>query len=284
MLFYAGISAVLGLLDRCCWFAYLTRESESCCRCPSTTEPATAPSIYGLGEKFLRALSTTIHPLNQLLKNNAQWRWTPECEAAFRSLKEQLSSSTVLAHYDSSLLLRLACDASSYGVGAVISHVFPDGSERPVAYGSRTLTKAEKNYPQIEREALSIIFGVKKFYQYVYGRKFTLITDHKPLVAILGPRKGLPALAAARLQHWAVTLSAYSYDVRFRPTEKHCNADGLSRLPLFDETSAPVENVSTASLFNVNQINSLPLKPEVLRIETAKDPILSKVLQFSLYG
>ncbi len=139
---------------------------------------------------------------------------------AFRSLKEQLSSRAILAHYDSSLPLRLACDASSYGVRAVISHVFPDGSEKPVAYGSHTLTKAEKNYPQIEKEALAIV--LKKFHQYIYSRNFTLITDHKPLVAILGPRKGLPALAAARLQHWAVTLSAYSYDVRFRPTEKHC--------------------------------------------------------------
>ena len=150
--------------------------------------------------------STTSYPLNQLLKKNVKRKWTAECEAAFHSLKEQLSSSAVLAHYDPSLPLKLACDASSYGVGAVISHEFPDGVERPVAYASRTLNRAEKNYPQIEREALAIVFGVKKFHQYVYGRKFILITDHKLLVTILGPTKGLPALAAARLQHWAVNF------------------------------------------------------------------------------
>ena len=238
-------------------------------------------NYYG---KFLQALSTTSYPLNQLLKKNVKWKWTAECEAAFHSLKEQLSSSAVLAHYDPSLPLKLACDASSYGVGAVISHEFPDGVERPVAYASRTLNRAEKNYPQIEREALAIVFGVKKFHQYVYGRKFILITDHKPLVTILGPRKGLPALAAARLQHWAVTLSAYNYDAQFRPTEQHCNADGLSRLPILGESSLQVENVSAASLFNIKQINSLPLKPEALRNETARDPVLSNVLRYTLQG
>ena len=100
----------------------------------------------------------------------------------------------MLAHYDSTLPVRLACNASQYGVGTVISHLLPDGTERPITYGSRTLNKAERNYAQIEREAAAIIFGIKKFHPYIYGRKFTLITDHKPLSSCL------PALAAARLQ------------------------------------------------------------------------------------
>ncbi len=95
------------------------------------------------------------------------------------------------------------------GVGAIISHVFPDGSERPVVLTSRTLTKSERNYVQVEKEALSLIFLVKHFHSYLYGRLFVLVTDHKPLTTILSPRKGIPSLAATRLQRWDWTLSVY---------------------------------------------------------------------------
>ena len=131
-------------------------------------------------------------------------------------------------HYNPTLPIRLAGDASAYGIGAVIAHVFPDGSERPVAFASRTLSQSERNYAQVEKEALSLIFGVKHFHSYLYG---TIITDNKPLTAILGEKKGIPPLAAARLQRWAWILSAYKYEIQFRPSGDHGNADGLSRLP-----------------------------------------------------
>ena len=108
-------------------------------------------------------------------------------------MKQQLSSKPILTHYDSTLPLKLACDASPYRVGAVISHVMPNGEENPIAFGSRTISKAEKNYAQVEKEALAIIFGVKKFHQYVFGQKFLLVTDHKPLTTILSPKANLPA-------------------------------------------------------------------------------------------
>ena len=129
--------------------------------------------------RFVPALSTTAHPLNNLLQHNVQWKWSKECQVAFCKLKIQLSSQPVLVHYNSSLPLILACDASQYGVVAVIAHAMPDGSEKPVAFGSRTLSKAEENYPQIEKEALGIVYGVKKFHQYVYVRTYCRqITNH----------------------------------------------------------------------------------------------------------
>ena len=136
-----------------------------------------------------------------------KWKWTAECETAFQTLKQQLTSTPVLVHYDVQLPIKLACNASAYGIGAVISHVMPDSSERAVAYGSRSLSKSEQNYSQLEKEALAIIFGVKKFHKFLYGRPFALVTDHKPLVTILGPRSPIPTLAAARLQRWALLLS-----------------------------------------------------------------------------
>ena len=134
--------------------------------------------------KFIPNLSTLLQPLNTLLQPNKPWRWSDECTKAFEEAKQAISSTPVLAHYNPKLPLTLAGDASAYGIGAVISHVMPDGSERPIAFASRSLSPSERNYAQIEKEALSLIYGVKRFHQYLYGRKFCLVTDHKPLLTI----------------------------------------------------------------------------------------------------
>jgi len=182
-------------------------------------------NYYG---SFVPNLSSLIHPLNALLRKDARWSWSSQCAKAFKEAKERLVSSQVLVHYDSNLPIVLAGDASAYGVGAVISHITPDGREHPIAFASRALSSSEQNYPQVEKEALSLIYGVKKFNCYLYGRKFTLETDHKPLTAIFGSKKGIPAMAAARLQRWAIQLGAYDYNIQFRSTQNHSNADGLS--------------------------------------------------------
>ena len=137
--------------------------------------------------KFIPDLASIIHPLTTLLHSDCKWNWSETCMQAFNLAKEKLVSSDVLVHYDPRLPIKVAGDASAYGVGAVLSHVMDDGSERPVAFASRTLTASERNYAQVEKEALALIFAVKKFHLYLYGRQFILVTDHKPLTAILGP-------------------------------------------------------------------------------------------------
>ena len=184
----------------------------------------------------------------------------------------------VLAHYDPSLSIVMAADASAYGIGAVISHRHSDGSEQPIAYASRTLTKSEHNYAQVEKEALSLIYGIKKFHQYLYGRHFIMITDHKPLLSILGPKHGVPPLAAARMQRWALSLSAYSYDIEFRPTDRHGNADGLSQLPLSDVV--PIGNPCNSTVFNLKQLESLPVTAQAVSSAMRTDPVLSKLLRY----
>ena len=233
--------------------------------------------------KFIPNLATLLNPLNELLRKDVQWKWTDQREQAFKQAKQCLTSPNVLVHYDPTLPIKLAGDASAYGIGAVISHTLPDGSERPIAFTSRTLNASERNYAQLEKEALSLIFGVKKFHEYLYGRRFTLLTDHKPLTTILGPKTGVPPLAAARLQRWALLLSACEYDLEFRPTAQHANADGLSRLPLSIIADAGTAT-SDSDVFNVGQIEALPVTAMQLRKVTRQDPILSKVVTFTRNG
>ena len=106
-----------------------------------------------------------------------------------------------------------------------------DGQERPVAYTSRTLTPAEKNYSQLEKEGLAIIFGVKKFHNYLFGRKFSIESDHQPLSYLFSETKGISQTALSRIQRWALTLSAYQYTIRHKSGTTLSNADALSRLP-----------------------------------------------------
>ena len=126
-------------------------------------------NYYG---KFVPKLSTLLAPLHRLLQKTATWTWGPDQQQAFDRVKEALTSDRVLAHYDPSLPLILACDASPHGVGAVLSHRLPDGTEKPVAFISRSLGPAEKKYSQLDKEGLAIIFGVRRLHQYLVGRHF----------------------------------------------------------------------------------------------------------------
>lgn len=100
--------------------------------------------------KFLPNLAMTLHPLNVLLQTGTKWKWSKECDRAFQETKRLITSDKLLTHYDPTQPIRLACDASPYGIGCVLSHMMKDGSERPVAFASRSLTKAEQNYAQID--------------------------------------------------------------------------------------------------------------------------------------
>ena len=166
---------------------------------PTPTNVTELKSFLGLlnyYHKFLPDLATQLAPLHNLLCQNAKWSWTCIHDEAFTQAKSLLHSSSLLVHYDENKPLIIACGASPYGVGAVLSHRMADGSELPVAYASRSLSPAEKKYSQLEKEALAVIFSVRKFHDYVYGRKFILYSDHKPLQYLLSESKQTPSHAS----------------------------------------------------------------------------------------
>lgn len=196
-------------------------------------------------------------------------------------VKQLVASDKVLVHYDPALPIRLACDASPYGLGAVLSHITADGVERPIAFVSRTLTTTERNYAQIDKEALGLYWATKKFFSYLYGRHFTLVTDHQPLVSIFHPTKAFPAMTAARLQRYAMFLAGLDYTIEFRESRRHGNADALSRLPLSTrDTNEP----DAADVFTLTQMEILPVTHAIISRALQRDPLLSRVYQLTSTG
>ena len=228
-----------------------------------------AVNYYG---KFIPDMATICKPLYMLLQKDIKWTWGKDQEGSFQALKDKLTSSPVLTVYDKNMPVILDCDASQYGLGAVISHVYSDGEERTIAYISRTLSKSELNYSQIDKEGAAIIFGIDKFKQYLFGRHFVLRSDNKALCKIFGSKGNIPVLAASRLTRWALILSMYDYDIQFRSTNRHCNADMLSRLPI--KSAIPAAKMNK---INQIQIDQLCVSAENVKEETEKDPQLSIV-------
>ena len=232
--------------------------------------------------KFLPNLSTTLRPLYILLLKHRKWTWGPEQEKAFNAAKQALQHNSVLVHFDPKKQLVLACDASPYGIGAVLSHVMEDGTERPIAYTSRTLNQAEQNYSQLEREALAIVSGVKKFHPYLYGRQFTIQSDHKPLSFLFHESKSIPPMASSRVQRWALALSAYQYNIEYKAGSRLCHADGLSRLP---RPATIINDGQTPEMtFLINHLSSTCMTALHIKEWTSKDKTLSQVKRFILIG
>ena len=158
---------------------------------------------------FIKQLSAKLRPLHHLLCSNVQWHWGKQQSDAFSNIRQIVSSPTIVVHFDPSKPLVLTTDASEYGIGPVLSHTTTYDEHSIVCY-SRTLSKAERNYSQLDKEGLAVIFGLGKSQKFVYGRHVEIITDHKPLITLFGEHKQIPVIISPRIQSWAITLSIYN--------------------------------------------------------------------------
>jgi hypothetical protein len=181
----------------------LSDKVEAIHKAPKPTSIQELKSYLGLlsyYSKFLPNVSSVLFPLYRLLRKDHPWMCGKEQQVAFEKSKKLLSSSSFLTHFDSNLPIVLSCDASAYGIGAVLAHRFPDGSEKPIGYASCTLNQAERNYSQLEKEGLSCIFGIKRFHSYVFGHPFQFVTDQKPLQSLFKAHSSILDQASARIK------------------------------------------------------------------------------------
>ncbi|XP_039447993.1 uncharacterized protein K02A2.6-like [Culex pipiens pallens] len=236
--------------------------------------------------KFIKEMHQLRRPLDLLLKKDAKWAWSDDCQRSFERFKELLKSDLMLTHYNPTLDIIVAADASQTGIGATIRHRFPDGSEKIIQHASRSLTPAEQAYGQIDKEALALVYAVTKFHRMLLGRRFVLETDHQPLLRIFGSHKGIPTHTSNRLQRLGLVLLCYNFGIDYVSTANFGYADVLSRL--IDSAAEPEEEYVIAALYLEDDMSAVledsvgntPVTSKMIAAATARDKVLKKVVQY----
>ena len=234
--------------------------------------------------KYCSKLSETLKPLHDLLCKDNLYVWTENQSSAFRQAKMLVASAPVLAFFDPKKETIISADASSYGLGGVIMQKQECGTVKPIAFASRTLTKTEQLYAQIEKECLALTWACEKFAQFVTGLpSFELQTDHKPLVPLINV-KDLNEVPF-RCQRLLIRLKRFSPIVKYIPGKDLVIADGLSRLPLTHQTKHEEDAQEVEAYVDSVMCNRIsPARMDEIKIATSNDKDLSDVLNFSLTG
>ena len=233
--------------------------------------------------KFTSQLAEVSTPLRQLLSKDAAWTWDTPQQQAFQRIKDILCSSEILALYDMDKPTVVTADASSHGLGAALLQRQEDNTLRPVCYASRSLAPAELNYAQIEKEALASTWACEKFSEYLVGLKgFTLETDHKPLVPLLGTNKALSDLPP-RLQRFRMRLMRFNYQIVHVPGKNIETADALSRAPQSEISEAEKQFLEDTNVYINSVITSMPASPgrmQELKVHQEQDELCQAIIHY----
>ena len=187
--------------------------------------------------RFVPNFADLAHPLHQCTEYTQIFNWNDELEKSFASLKRALTEAPVLCYPDQEADFVLDTDASAHGIGAVLSQI-QKGEERVVAYYSSTLSRPERNYCVTRRELLAVVKSVQHFHHYLYGRQFTVRTDHAALKWLLNFRN-----PEGQIARWIERLQYYNFQIEHRPGAKHGNADALSRRPCLADSCKHCNNL-----------------------------------------
>ena len=222
--------------------------------------------------RFIKDFASKASPLHALLKKGVQFKWTEKCQLAFEQLRDSLLGEPILSYPDFDHKFELYTDASNTGIGAVLSQNI-NGEEKTLAYASRSLKPHERKYSTIERECLAMVWAVKYFRPYLFGKEFDIITDHNPLRWLDNAKD-----PHSRLSRWSLTLQSYSFNIRHRSGKLHNNADALSRMP------EPVKNETTGKQVHVSAIDVPGLQLDRVRQMQNQDPSLQVMLDYLRKG
>ena len=232
--------------------------------------------------KFIPNFTNVFAPLYSLLKKEVKFHWGPEQQICLEIIKDLFRSNRVLKLFNPHYETLLETDSSSYGIAAVLLQRKNSNSEwSPVQFISRTLNPAEKNYSNIEREGLSVVFGCEKFRKFLLGSKFIIRNDQQPLKKLFAQNKSVPTTCSARLQRWSLRLSQFNYVFEYSKGINNVNSDYCSRLPLPDTTNEcePYELV-----FAIKKIDEMPITCVEIQQHTDRDEDLIKLKQYIKYG
>jgi hypothetical protein len=181
--------------------------------------------LAGYYRKFTPQFSKIGKPLNNLQKKDQVWKWEIEQVQSFQQLKEALTKEPVLQYSEFTKPFIITTDASGFAVGATFSQG-KVGQDQAIAYASRILNSAERNYSTIEKELTAMVWACKNFRPYVLGRNFTIVTDHKPLTWMFNAKD-----PSSRLLRGRLLLEEYDYNIEYKAGKRNVNADALSRNP-----------------------------------------------------
>ena len=233
--------------------------------------------------QFTPNFADRAHHLRELLKQDVPWVWEPSHQKCFEELKTAVTKPICLKYYDTTKSLSLEVDASQKGLGAALVQ---DG--KPIAFGSKTLTECQSRYSNIEREMLAVVWGIERYHTYLYGRAFTVVSDHKPLEIICGkPLRSAPP----RLQRMLTKIQGYDFKVTYRPGKDMLLADTLSRLPNPDNNEEVQLDLKVDAVtgpqddeIELALINFSTQKRKALVEETQKDPVLRELMSIIYMG
>ena len=194
---------------------------------PEPTDKHELKSWLGLinfFRKYVKGFSQIAHPLHELLRKDAKFVWTLECKKAFETLRDSLISGPILGLPDFEEEFRIYSDASGYGVGYVLQQI-QEGEEVVIAYGGRSLTKAERGYAIMDLEALALVSAIKHFESYLF-KHFLAFVDNTGVAHLLSQKK-----SKGRILRWIIYLQAFDFELVYKPGKTLGNADALSRNP-----------------------------------------------------